>query len=257
MLHERGVTPDGKTHALFLDVGQGDAVLLVSPSGKQILVDGGPDFSALAHLGKAMSFFDRTIELLVLTHPDRDHITALPEILRRYHVKRVLLTGVEHALGRYEFFLALLRDLHIPLVLADSDDDFDVDSNLTLDILWPPKQWDGGVRNINDTSIVLYVVSSASSLLLMGDVTASVERRLLALYPSLHTNILKLPHHGSRFSSSEIFLQSLHPQLAAISAGKENAYGHPHAEVLERLATLGIPWRSTLEEGTISLTLPP
>lgn len=252
VLHERGVTPDGKTHAFFLDVGQGDAMLLVSPSGEHVLVDGGPDFSVLEHLGEIMSFFDRTIELLVLTHPDRDHITALPEILHRYHVRHVLFTGVDHALGRYEFFFALLRDLHIPLTLADPRNDFDVDGDLTINILWPPKQWEEETWDLNDTSIVLRVVSGTSSLLLTGDISARVERRLLALYPALHASILKLPHHGSRFSSSEIFLRSLAPQLAVISSGKGNPYGHPHPEVLERLAALGIPWRSTAEGGTIA-----
>src|SRR3989344_7954808 len=137
LLREISLLPDGTLHMHVLDVGQGDAILFVTPSGKQILVDGGPDLSALEHLGSFLPFFDRTIELLVLIHPDLDHITALPEVAARYRIERILLSGAAGSSGRYEMLLAVLQDSGTKVMLADPLRDIDLGDGVMLDVVWP------------------------------------------------------------------------------------------------------------------------
>jgi len=253
---ELSLQPDGKLHVYFLDVGQGDSILLVSPSGKQILIDGGSNMSALEHLGKYMPFFDRTIELLVLSHPDSDHITALPEILQRYHVEQILLTGIQHGAGRYQALLHHLAEQGTRVIFSDPSQDIDIGDGLVLDVIWPPASVFGThPKKANDTSIVIRALFGKESILLTGDIEEKAEKAILASGVDVHSTILKSPHHGSKSSSSTGFLLAVRPQLAIISVGKDNSFGHPHQEVLDRYAQMGITVRNTIEEGTISLAL--
>lgn len=257
-LREFSLQPDGMLRVHFLDVGQGDATLLISPSGKQILIDGGPDLSTLEHLGRTLPFFDRTIELLVLTHPNLDHLAAFPELIKRYTVKRILLSGVQEHLGMYEALLVGVTQYGIPITLARIPLTIDFNDGLLFDVLWPTKNLVGkAVKNVNNTSMVIRAVFGGSSILLTGDIEREGERGLLLSAADLSSTLVKVPHHGSKTSSSREFLLATHPSTAIISSGKENRYGHPHSEVLVRLRELGIPFRSTANEGTISFTLPP
>lgn len=247
--------PDGNLHAYFFDIGQGDAALLVSPSGKQIVIDGGPDLSLLQHLGRTMPFLDRRIELLVLSHPNLDHLAAFPEILERYQVERVLLAGSEFPLPRYDAIIAKIEEQGISVIIADPEKDIDLGDGLLLDIAWPPV---GFVPpdDINDASIVMRALYKDHAILFTGDIEELGENLLLQTGAEIDSDIIKVPHHGSKTSSSTGFLLAVTPDLAVISASRENSYGHPHPEVVERYRHFGILVRITAEEGTVHLELP-
>jgi competence protein ComEC len=255
-VREFSLLPDGKLHVHFLDVGQGDSIFLVSPSGSQILIDGGPDLSTLEHLGKFMSFFDRNIDLLVLTHPNADHLTALPAVLKRYQVKQMLLSGVQYSLPRYEEILNLLKNQNITLLLPDNTKDISFGDGLVLDIVWPPAgNLGASTKNINDSSIVIRALFDEHRVLLTGDIERGTESLILAAGLDLSATIMQAPHHGSKTSSSTGFILAADPEEVIISVSSHNSYGHPHKLILDRYQNLGVPVRSTANEGTISFAL--
>ena len=249
--------PDGDLHIHFLDVDQGDAALLISPSGKQIVIDGGPNLALLEHLGKHMPFFDRTIDLVILTHPDSDHLTALPQLLERYHVGAITMAGVQHGSGRYDALLHHIKEYNIPVVLSDPTRDIDVGDGLVLDIVWPlPDVFGTHPKNANDPSFVIRALYGAESILLTGDIELEAEKEILVSGADISSRVIKVAHHGSRTSSFTGFLLAVNPELGIISSGKDNSFGHPHPEIVERYEQMGIRLRNTVDEGTISLTVP-
>lgn len=257
LLRELRLRPDGRLHAYFLDVGQGDSILLVTPSGKQILVDGGPDLKTLEHLGRLLPFFDRSLDLVVMTHPNLDHLAVFPEVLRRYHVDRFLLTGIAFDLPRYDAILAELKELRTQRSFADPATNIDMGDGVILDIIWPPRDVFGHkFSEINDVAVVLRVVHASGSILLTGDIEEKAEEAILKTGAGIRSTVLKVAHHGSKTSSSTGFLLAVMPSLAVISLGAENTYGHPHAVTLDRLKTLNIPVRRTDLEGTVEITFP-
>lgn len=237
------------------DVGQGDGILL-SSGGYHIVIDSGPDGKILSVLGNAMPFFDRTIDLLVLSHPHMDHVQSFPEILRRYDVAAVLMTGVDYNNPRYEEFLTLLAEEGSRIIVVDPTTDLIV-GPFMVDVLWPPPDFFGiPMKNVNDNSTALRIsVTHGRSVLLTGDMEEKQERSMLHAGVDVSADILKVAHHGSRTSSSTGFLLAVHPSLAIVSVAKENSYGLPDEDVLARFAALGIPLRMTMEEGTIEIEL--
>lgn len=254
VLREYVLLPDGKAHAIFLDVGQGDAILLKSPSGKRVLIDTGPDASVLSGLGRTLPFFDRHIDLVIITHPDSDHLGGLPEVLRRYDVASVLLTPSALAETSAAATRALLVEEKSRIIFPDPERDIDLGDGLSLDILWPPKALAlRESKDPNELSVVLRAHTAERSVLCMGDLPVDQEEQLLMQGNSLASDVLKIGHHGSDTSSSDIFLREVHPSLAVISVGKGNRFGHPKQVILERLAAWKIPVRSTASEGMIAL----
>ena len=250
---EYSSSPTIRMHAHILDVGQGDSILLVSPRGAQVLIDGGPDMGTLEEIGRLMPFFDRTIEILVLTHPNTDHLMAFPELFRRYRIGRILLSGARYNLPPYDAILTEVLRQKIPVIIADPEEDIALDDGLILDVLWPPREWFGApLREVNDASVVLLARYGTGSILLTGDMEARSERAILASGADVKTMILKVAHHGSRTSSSTGFLLAAQPRVAAISLGKGNRYGHPHPSITERFRGFRIPVQRTDLEGTIS-----
>jgi competence protein ComEC len=239
----------------MFDVGQGDG-LLVSAGGTQILVDGGPDGSILSHLGSAMPFFDRDLDLLVLSHPHMDHLQSFPELLRRYHVRTVLMTGVDYANPRYEEFLTLLAGERTRLFVADPEEDLTV-GPFDIDVLWPPPRSFGApMKNVNDDSVALRVTApGGKTILFTGDMEEGEEKEILRAGIDVRADILKVAHHGSRTSSSTGFLLAVKPSLAIASVAKDNSYGLPDEDVIARYAALGIPLRMTMNEGTMRIVL--
>ena len=237
------------------DVGQGDAILL-SDGGYQILVDGGPDGTVLTRLGAAMPFFDRTIDLLVLSHPHMDHLQSFPELLRRYDVSAALLTGVDYANPRYREFLELLRSEGARVVVADPDVDLAV-GPFFVDVLWPPPDTFGlPMKDVNDDSVALRVTAPGGKrVLLTGDMEQGEELSMLRAGIDVAADVLKVAHHGSRTSSSTGFLLAVRPSLAVASVAKENSYGLPDEDVIARYKDFGIPLRMTKDEGTIRIPL--
>jgi len=229
--------PDGKLHVYFLDVGQGDAIL-VSKDSRQILIDGGPGPQAVSTaLGKEMPFWDRTIDLVVLTHPDADHITGLIEVLSRYEVKQVLYPDMDVHSGLYTEFLGLIQEKGVSVVLAEAGQCIDLSGDTYLDVLNPVH----GVHysDMDNNSVVLRLESGTIDYLLTGDIMKEAEYGLLLRRAVKESTVLKLAHHGSASSTTGEFLAVINPQIVIISAGIDNRYGHPAEEVLERLEMKG------------------
>jgi len=249
------VAPKGYVTVDVLDVGQGDGILITGPSGQQIIVDGGPDLSELGGIGHRMSFFDRTIDLLVLSHPDQDHLFAFPEILKRYHVKAVLMTGIQHDSSRYKEFLSLLRRYQTSVIIADPSKDLDMGDGMRLDVLWPPPVYAGKKGETNNSSIVFKLIYGEDSMLFTGDMEEPEEKQILSAGINVDSDILKVAHHGSKTSSSTGWLLAVSPEEAVISVSAHNSYGHPSSSVIQRFETMKIPVKTTAKEGTIHIKM--
>ncbi|MBI4235097.1 MBL fold metallo-hydrolase [Candidatus Peregrinibacteria bacterium] len=238
---------DGEFHVYFLDIGQGDSVLFVTPDGSEVLIDGGPGNKVIEELGEVLPFYDKTIEMLVLTHPDKDHMEGLVEVLKRYKVAKVMITGVLKQDALYEEFLREIDDIDV--IIVDENSDF-IYSEVSFDVLYPFEQIAGEeFENVNDTSIALMVEYEGKRVLLTGDAEEAEENELIAADLDLRADIFKAGHHGSKSSSSFEFLEKVRPKITVISAGKNNQYGHPHAETLENLEKIGVinMYRTDLE----------
>lgn len=235
-LAARGL-PDGKLHVHFLDVGQGDAILIVAPDGRQILVDGGPSPTALLNeLGAVLPFWDRSLDLVVLTHPDGDHITGLIPLLDRYRVGQVLDIPQSDTAREAATWLGQLDRAAVARIYAQRGARIPV-GDVLLTVLHPgPQSLIGTASDDNNNSIVLRLDYGQISLLFAGDAEHDAERALIAAGVPLRADILKVGHHGSNGATSAAFVAAVQPRLAVISAGAGNTFGHPHPAVLERLA---------------------
>ncbi|HAI97983.1 TPA: hypothetical protein DCL30_00365 [Candidatus Peribacteria bacterium] len=249
--HELPLTANGKLTVRFLSVGEGAATLVTTPSGKRILIDGGPDLTALEELGRSLPIAARSIDLLILSHPHADHVAALPEVMKRYRVKSVLFSGVGHTLPRYQAFLSLIEQQQIPIIIADPTEDLSMGDGVMIDVLWPPDAHSSAFPNdLNEASLALRILYGETAVLLPGDIGFASERALLSSGENLSATVMELPHHGSRLSSSTDFLLAVHPDAAIVSSDPEGQYPHPHPEVVSRLGALGILLLSLHSTGT-------
>jgi len=224
----------------FLDVGQGDAILIRNSSGKNILIDGGPDELVLEKIGRILPYTDRKIDVMILTHPHADHLIGLIAILKRYQVDNVIYTGANYSDASYRHFKELISQKASKITLAQSDISLDLDNNCSLDILFPfTSLSDQDFKNINNSSIVSELGCGQNKILLTGDAEKEVEKDLLENYPDLQAQVLKLGHHGSKTASTLEFLEQVNPNLAIILVGKDNKYNLPSPEILENLQELG------------------
>lgn len=235
----------------FLNVGQGDAIFIESPTGGQMLVDGGRDGAVLRELPKRMGPFDRNIDVVVETHPDADHIGGLPGVFSRYQVHAFLSPGIPNdtnaALALDD---AVKKEEGIQTIVARRGERIDLGGGVVADILFPDR--DVSTYETNTGSIVMRLSYGDTSFMLTGDSPSEIEDYLVSLDgEKLKTNVLKAGHHGSRSSTDELWLKTLHPDMVIISAGKGNAYGHPHQETLARIKNEGAEILSTIDLGTI------
>ncbi len=236
----------------FLNVGQGDAIFIQSPTGVQMLIDGGRDRSVLRELGKHMSPLDRSIDLVVATHPDADHIGGLTGVLQRYRVGTYLSSdGTSETNTAQALRDAVSHEKGVDVLHAKRGQRILLGDGAYADVLFPDRSV-AGVES-NTGSIIMRVVYGETSFMLSGDAPSSIEDWIVALDgPSLESQVLKAGHHGSRTSTDETWLAAVDPNIVVISAGKDNSYGHPHQEVLERIAGSGASVLSTVE-GAVSL----
>ena len=248
-----GAQPDGKLHVYFFDVGQGDATLIVSPTGRQILIDGGYFPSVMnAHIGRTLPFYDNTIDIVIATHPDADHVTGLPNIFDRYEVGQFIYDGnLEGTSSLYDATLERIELHGVERKVAVLGEVIEVGDGVRLEIVHPDADLDDEIRNNNSVSIRL--VYGEFSALLTGDAEKEAEREMLQSGLPLQSLVYKVGHHGSNTSSTQPFLDAVQPQIAIISAGQENKFGHPHPEVVERLQTMGIAILDTRELGSIEV----
>ena len=243
--------PDDKLHVTFLDVGQGDAIFVETPDGAQILIDGGPAGSTLlAELGRQMPFWDRTLDLVVLTHPDEDHLTGLIPALERYKVGAVVQWDPSAETDLIDAWGMALDAEGAVLIRGEIGTHMELSDDVTLDILHPGP--DTVEAKANNRSVTMRLTYHDVAFLLPGDIEAVVERKLVRSGTYLRSTVLKVPHHGSKTSSCRDFLQAVDPQVAVISVGQDNDFGHPSDDVLERLE--GALVYRTDENGTVTIT---
>lgn len=235
----------------FLDVGQGDAVFIQAPNGNQLLYDAGsPSGKVLRSLSDIMPFYDRSIDVAILSHPDMDHIGGFLDVFARFNISAVLESGARSENGIYDETGRLITNEHSAHLIARAGMKIDLGDGVIIDVLYPDR--DTQNMETNDASIVLRVHYGETAFLVSGDLPSALEDHVVAVYGSgLHANVLKLGHHGSRTSTSPLFLTAVHPDIAVISAGLNNRYGHPHKEVLDELKEFHIPELSTAKEGSI------
>ncbi len=230
----------------FLNIGQGDAILIEAPSGNQVLIDGGPGRSVLRELGKVLPFYDRRIDVVLATHPDADHIGGLPDVLEKYKVDLYIESGANHDTKLFENLNSKIEKLSlsagetgIKKLEARKGMIIDLGRGAKLEILFPVV--DPSEMESNTASIVARLVYGESEFLLTGDSPIAIENYLVNYVgsQSLQSDVLKAGHHGSRTSTSASFVSAVSPQFVVISAGKENKYGHPHQEVLDIVNNFG------------------
>ncbi len=236
----------------FLDVGQGDAIFIQAQNGNQVLLDGGPDKSVLGQLSKIMPFYDRSIDMIVSSHPDSDHIGGLIDVLRRYDVNLAMESGTKAETTVYKEFKNLIKEKNVKDIFALRGMRVHLDKSLYIDILLPAV----GAENLepHDGMLVAKLVYGNNSFLLTGDMEKDLENYLVFLEGArLKSDILKIGHHGSNKSISESLLGFVSPQYAVIFVGKDNSYGHPHKETLDILEKFEIPVLRTDESGMIKI----
>lgn len=251
--------PDRRLHLYVLDVGQGDALLLISPQGHTVLVDGGPDPARLAmHLGRRLPFWQRNLDLLVLTHPHEDHLAGLVDVLARYDVGQVIQTPYTTTSETAQAWDRALATRHIPVVPAVRGTTVEIEPDLALRVLAPERTLLRGTHSdINNASAVLRLTYGQVSMLLAGDIETEAGARLLSMADAelpLQAAVLKVPHHGSATGLSPALLAAIQPQVALISVGADNDYGHPAPDTLAELAAISVPVYRTDRQGTIDVS---
>jgi competence protein ComEC len=241
----------------FFDVGQGDAIFIETPSRHQILIDGGPGPLILEKLAQSLPFWDRTIDLIVLTHPEHDHLAGLIEVLKRYKVENILWTGVLRDTAENKEWQRLIRDETAEIFIAEAGQKIILskpDINNFVEILYPFENLEGQeFKNSNNTSIVAKLIFGENSFLFTGDAYKSVEKKLVDKEINLTSDVFKVGHHGSKTSNSEEFIEKVSPEIAVISAGQDNPYHHPHQETLDTLEKYGIKILRTDKDGDIQI----
>ena len=240
----------GFTFAM-LDVGQGDALFVESPTGTQVLIDGGGERKILSQLSRIMSPFDRSIDALIITNPDQDHIGGFLDVLKVYKVGRVFEPGTINDSRVYRNLKNVINKNKIPNILAKKGMILDLGAGVKIEILFPDR--DVSLFSTNDGSVVARLSYGENSMMLMGDSTVKTEKIILQNYKkeNLESDILKVGHHGSRTSTSDKFLEAVSPKYAFVSNSKNNKYGHPHKEILDILGSFGVDILRTDQLGTI------
>jgi len=241
----------GKLTVSFLNVGQGDSIFVDSPSGRQVLIDGGPDRSVLRELSKIMPWYDRSIDVVIATHPDADHISGFVDVLQRYRVEYIFHPGVEKNTGPAESMLLSVAKEGANEVYARRGQIINLGKGAYIEILFPDR--DVSDVETNTASIVARLVYGNTAFMLTGDSPQAIENYLVELDgKELHSNVLKAGHHGSKTSSSELFSGFVNPNFAVFSRGCDNSYGHPHPEIVALFQRFEIPTLDTCEDGTIT-----
>ncbi|MEA2088468.1 MAG: MBL fold metallo-hydrolase [Patescibacteria group bacterium] len=238
----------------FFDIGQGDSTFIQTPYKQDILIDGGPDNTIIKRLNSVMPFYDRTIDLIIISHHHSDHITGIIKVLNKYNVKEIYYNGVFYPTKTYGELLRKIKEKNIKLTLIKEPREVKLGNDLILKILFPDKDLRGKeIPNLNNTSIVAKLLYKNDSILLIGDAELEEEQVLLENNLNLNADILKVGHQGAINSSSKEFLKEVIPKIAVISVGADNKFGHPSRRVIKRLERLGARVYRTDHNGTVNI----
>lgn len=226
----------------FLNVGQGDAIFIKTPSAgwrtRRIIIDGGPDNRVLAELGRHLPFYSHRLDLMILTHPDSDHLTGLLEIIKRYPVAKILTTGALTATPQFAEWQNLIKEKNINVQIAQAGQEFDF-GPVKAKVIYPLADLSGqSPDNLNNSSIVIRLDYGADCFLFTGDAEIKAEEEILKEGTDLDCDVLKVSHHGSDTGSGQEFLATVSPDYAVIQTGRNN-YGLPSLRIIRRLERLG------------------
>ena len=245
-----GKCESGYLCVAFLDVGQGDATFIESPTGVQMLIDGGRDGGVLRELSEVMGFWDKELNYILITHPDADHVGGFVDVLERYEVENVIRTENESDTPVWKMVEEGITFEESKVFYARRGQVYDLGGGVALEILFP--DLDPSELESNTASVIAKLSYGEVDFMLTGDSPKGIEEYLvLAEGEHLASEVLKVGHHGSRTSTSELFLAEVSPDYAVISAGSDNQYGHPHVEVTDTLFNHDVTTFSTAENGTV------
>lgn len=236
----------------FIDVGQGDSSLIITPKGKTILIDAGDE----AHAKKVLSYVREQgiekLDLVIATHPDADHIGGMDKVIKNFDIDVFAMPDVSAKTNQYKQIQRELKAKKMKATRLYQGDEVQIDDDIDFEILSPVKgkKYD----DTNEYSIVTKIVYKDTSFILMGDATMENEVDIINNVPDIDIDVLKLGHHGSSTSSSDYFITKTSPNIAIISCGKNNKYGHPHQEVMRVLKKHGVTPYRTDEMGDIVIT---
>lgn len=235
----------------FLNVGEGDAIFITAPSGEQVLIDGGPDTSVVRQLGSVMPWYDHSIDMVVATHPDADHITGLIDVLERYTVVDMLQSSVQGTTQTWHMLEDTATQKGVTEYTAHRGERIDLGDGAYLDVLWPDR--DLPHADTNYACVVTRLVYGSTSFLFPCDAPQAVEKELVRLGGNnLHSDVLKAGHHGSKTSSSELFIGYVNPSYVVFSRGCKNKYGFPSPQTVDTMKKFDIPTLDTCTDGTIT-----
>lgn len=241
----------------FLNIGQGDSIFIEGPTGLKMLVDGGPDRSVLRELSKQLWPWDRHMDVLVETHPDKDHIEGLGDVLERYDVSNFLESGVPDQTNVSRHVKDdVAKEKGLLHTIVKRGERLHLGGGAYADILFPDTD-QSQQKDTNSGSVSLHVVYGTTSFMLTGDLPSTYEDHLVQISRGTHdlkSDVLKAGHHGSRFSTDSIWLNAVAPKTVVISAGKGNTYGHPAHDTIDRINRYGANIVSTIDSGTITFS---
>ena len=235
----------------FLDVGQGDAILVQTPSGHDMLIDGGPSNSVITRLDEEMNYFDRGLDVVIATHGDADHVTGLIPVMEKYDVKKIVRSPIKSKTGVFENLEARIESEGGEVYVGKRGDEIDFGDGVVAYVLYPSDKVSPSVET-NDASVSVVIRYGEHSFLLSGDLTSKYESQLIGDTLPKYVTVHKAGHHGSKTSSGEQLLTYIKPEYSIISAGKDNKYGHPNAEAISRLEKYAKEILSTIDRGTIT-----
>lgn len=242
------VTAGHEMQVHFIDVGQGDSILIESPSGKTMLIDGGVKGAGQQIVSYLKELGINKLDIVVATHPDADHIGGLIPVLDNMMIEQFYDSGKVHTSQTFEEMLTRIDEKNIPYHVPKIGDDIVFDKDVNVKVLNANEQ----ATDNNDASIVLKMTYGDVSFLLTGDAGVALEKEMLQY--DVKATVLKAGHHGSNTSSSEEFIQAVKPEVTILSYGEDNKYGHPHAEVVDRLQAIGSKIYATADLGTITVS---